>query len=365
MKIEVLQEQLMSGLGVVSRAVAVRAQLPILSHILIEARKEGLVLSATDLEIGMRVSVSAKVLEPGVVAVPAKMFGEFLTSLNPGKLELELIKETLVVTAPGYRGKFQTISAEEFPALSEIAVDSEICALEAKTLGEAVGRVVFASARDSLRPVLTGVLWEIGNKRLRLVSTDGFRLAIEDLLIENKKEEVSLLVPARVVLEVVRLSGGGEIKVGHLIEKSQIYFVVGDILITSQLLDGNFPDYTKIMPKEFLSEILVGRDELLQGIKAAHIFARDNSNMVKWSVAEGKLTLSAQAPERGECQIEIPVTLTGQASEIIFNAKFVLDYLSIGGEGEVWLGMGGKLAPGMFKDVKRSSGQYVVMPINA
>ena len=365
MKIEVLQEQLLAGLSVVSRAVATRAQLPVLSHILIEAKSEGLVLSATDLEIGMKVKVAAKVIETGAVAVPAKMFGEFLSSLNPGKVELKLEKETLILSAPGYSGKFQTISAEEFPTIAEVGKDSEICVLPVLSLSKAVERVVFASAKDSLRPVLTGVLWEVGKKKIRLVATDGFRLAVEELNVESNAEPMNLLVPSRVVMEVVRLVTEGDIVVGHLPATNQIYFMVGEIQVVSQLLSGNFPDYGKILPKEFTTEISVGKDELLQAIKATHIFARDNSNMVKWQIEEGKLVLLSSSPERGECRVEVPISLTGEPLEIIFNAKYVLDYLSIT-EGEtLWAGMGSKLSPGMIKDLKRESGQYVVMPINA
>ena len=365
MKIEILQEQLLVGLGVVSRAVATRAQLPVLSHVLIEASKEGLVLSATDLEIGIKIKVAAKVVEEGRVAVPAKMFIEFLSSLNPGKVTLALEGETLVLTAPGYRGKFQTIAAEEFPAIAEVNKESEICLLQVSTLAQAVERVVFASAKDSLRPVLTGVLFEFGKKKIRLVATDGFRLAVEEIAIEGKEDSLRLLVPAKVVLEVVRMASDGEVVVGHLSSSNQVYFSLGETLIVSQLLSGNFPDYQKILPKEFTTEISVDKGELLQAIKATHIFARDNSNMVKWQVEEGKLTLLSNSPERGECRVEVAVALTGEPLEIIFNAKYVLDYLSIVEGESLWVGMGGKLAPGMIKDIKRESGQYVVMPINA
>lgn len=365
MKVEVLQEQLLQGFGVVGRAVASRAQLPILSHILFEATPEGLVLSATDLEIGIRVKVAAKVVETGVIAIPAKMFSEFLSALNPGKIEISQEKEVLLVVSPGYRGTFQTISAEEFPALSQPSRELEICTLDATTFAQAVEHVVFAAARDSLRPVLTGVLCEVGKKQLRLVATDGFRLAIEELAIESLQENLSILVPSRVVLEVVRLAASGGIIVGYLPTKSQIYFEIGDTLIVSQLLDGKFPDYGRIMPKEFLAEMKLGREELLQAVRATHIFARDNSNMVKWGIEEGQLVLSAQTPERGECRVEMAVAVSGEMTPVIFNAKFVLDYLSIASGDEVWLGVGGKLAPGMFRDPKRPSGQYVVMPINA
>lgn len=365
MKIEVLQEQLIAGLTIVSRAVASRAQLPVLSHILIEAKSEGLVLSATDLEIGMRVLVTAKVVEPGKACVPAKMFGEFLSSLNPGKVQLEMKGETLVLSAPGYSGKFQTISSEEFPPIAIIDGKSEICEMDALKFGESVERVVFASAKDSLRPVLTGVLWEISKAGIRLVATDGFRLAVEDLELAVKADQANLLVPSRVVMEVVRLASGGAIKVGHLKESSQIYFLVGDMLIVSQLLAGNFPDYQKILPKEFGTEISTTKSELLQAIRAAQIFARDNSNMVRWTIAGKTLIVLSSSPERGECRVEVPVKLEGEPLEIIFNAKYVLEFLTITKGENVTVSMGTKLSPGMFCDSERKSGKYIVMPINA
>lgn len=365
MKVEVLQEQLLAGLSIVGRAVATRAQLPVLSHVLIEAKSEGLVLSATDLEIGMKIRVAAKVIEVGDVVVPAKMFGEFLGSLNPGKVELATVGETLTIVAPGYKGKFQTISVEEFPAIPEIVTNEAICTLDPKILSEAVSRVVFASAKDSLRPVLTGVLWEFGKKKVRLVATDGFRLAVEEIASEVKTELVSLLVPSRVVMEVVRLDSDAPIIVGHLPKTNQIYFVVGETQILSQLLSGNFPDYTKILPKEFTTEIKVSKDELLQAIKATHIFARDNSNMVRWQVDSEKLVLLSTSPEKGECRVEVPISIEGDDIEIIFNAKYVLDFLNIVDGSSLWVGLGGKLSPGMIKDSERESGQYIVMPINA
>lgn len=365
MKIEVLQEQLLSGLAIVGRAVASRAQLPILSHVLIEADKEGIVLSATDLEIGIKVRVTAKVVEEGVFAVPAKMLEEFLSSLSPGRIEIATEKESLYLIAPGYKGKFQTINADEFPRIPAVDKTAEICKIDSKVFSEAIERVVFASARDSLRPVLTGVLWEFREKGVRLVATDGFRLAIEELATVVKVGLKTLLVPSRVVSEVVKLVPSGEISVGHLESTNQIYFMTSEVQIVSQLLSGNFPDYQKILPKEFGSEIKISKSELTQALRAAHIFARDNSNMVRWNIGENNLTLISTSPEKGECSIEVPIKLEGDEIEIIFNAKYVLDYLGISTSDELLISLGGKLAPGMIKDIKRESGQYIVMPINA
>lgn len=367
MKIEVLQEQLLAGLLVVARAVATKAQLPVLSHVLIEAKNEGLVLSATDLEIGIRTKVVAKVIEEGKVAVPAKVFGEFLSSINPGKLSLIEKDGGVELVSGSYRSKFQTLVAEEFPAIAELDDESELAEIGTKAMASAIERVVFASAKDSLRPVLTGVLWEVGPKRIKLVATDGFRLAIEELSLQAKAERLSLLVPSRAMLEVDRLSQEEKvIKFGHLPSSNQVYFKIGEVEVVSQLLSGNYPDYAKILPKDFASEVVVGREEFLQAVKAAHIFARDNSNMIKLAIGEGKLVLSSSSPERGDCKIEVPIALTGEGIEIIFNAKYVLDYLSIVESSSLWIGLGTKLSPALIKDVgRKESGQYVVMPINA
>jgi DNA polymerase-3 subunit beta len=213
--------------------------------------------------------------------------------------------------------------------------------------------------------VLTGVLWELSKKNLRLVATDGFRLAVEEISIETKSELANVLVPSRAVMEAVRLSSEGEIVIGHLPSTNQVYFMAGDVQVVSQLLSGNFPDYNKILPKEFTTEIVVSKDELLQAVKATHIFARDNSNMVRWQIEDGQLVLLSSSPERGECRVEVPVKLSGEPLEIIFNAKYVLDYLPLVEGSELLVSMGTKLSPGMFKDAKRRGGQYVVMPINA
>ncbi len=365
MEIEVLQEKLVKGLELVSRAIANRTQLPVLSNCLLEANKEGLILSATDLELGLRIKVAAKVEKEGRITVPAKMLLEFLGTTNPGKVQLKLDGEALQVTAGVYSAKLQTMPVDEFPQLSVPTEESLLGELEAKALGGAVGRVIFASAKDSLRPVLTGVLWEVGREQVKLVATDGFRLATEEVSFRGKKEKTILLVPARVTAELVKIGEGEAIKVGHLPDSSQVYFEVGDIFVVSQLIEGNFPDYQRIVPKEFTSELELEKEELLQAVRAMHIFARDNSNMMKWGVKEGVLELTSSSPEKGECRATVTTKLTGDVVEIVFNTKYVLDYLGVVGGEKLKIGLGGKLAPGMFGDTANKRGEYVIMPINA
>lgn len=366
MKIEILQEELLRGLNVVLRAVSSRTQLPVLSAVKIEAEKTELILSATDLEIGIRYRVAAKVGEVGVVAVPAKTLYELLTTLKPGKLVLELREQNLMIKMPGFVGKVLTVNPEEFPALPE--PKTPLITLRGSELARGVEKVAFASARDSLRPVLTGVLLEI-SQNLRLVATDGFRLAVASLGIKGSAANgsVTMLIPARALGEVVKIMREGEVTIEYLAESKQVLFSGEGILLVSQVIEGNFPDYNRILPKEFVVNVEAGREELLSAVKTAQVFAKDNANMMRWKVGGGKIAITASAGGSGEGVIEVEVKTEGEDVEVVFNVKYVLDYLSlIEGEG-VWIGLGGKLAPGMLAEAEEKKEQafYVVMPINA
>lgn len=365
MKIEILQEELVKALGLASRAVSSRPQLAVLGNILIEAKKEGLVLSATDLELGISLTVNAKVTEEGVVTVPAKTLHEFCASLNPGKVELTMEKEALRVKAGSFSGKFQTISADEFPRLPEGGGEKTI-KMQFGEFAKAAQMVLFAAARDSLRPVLTGILLEAGKSQLKAVATDGFRLAIKKIKAEGREgEAITLLVPMRAVAEVARLEGEGELTITHAEKTNQVIFQSGTVRVVTQIIEGNYPDYNKIIPQEFAANATIAREELLQAVKAIHILARENSNMMKWILKEGTLVIKAESPERGEAEVGVPMSLDGEEGEVVFNAKFIIDILNVSTAETINFGMGGKLAPCTFQEQGNSEMLHVVMPINA
>ncbi len=366
MKIEILQEELLKGLLVVSRAVSSRTQLPVLSAVKIEALATELVLSATDLEIGVRHIVSAKVDARGVVAVPAKTFSELLTTLAPGKLSIELKEQNLIIKSKGFTGKIATVDASEFPTLPEMK--ESLIGVSASELMRGVLNVGFASAKESLRPVLTGVLMEV-SESLRVVATDGFRLAVSTIGIKGATTKTqSLLVPARALFECGKILREGVIKIGYLPESKQVLFVGEQTQLSSQIIEGNFPDYNKILPKEFVIRMVVPREELLSAVKTALVFARDNSNMMRWRVEGGKLMISSSSSGNGEGLIEVMIKTEGEeVLEVVFNAKYVIDYLTLLDNELVWVGLGGPLSPGMIAESEngRDNAFYVVMPINA
>lgn len=369
MQFEVLQEQLVKGLSLVARAVGSRPQLPVLSNVLLEVKRGAIVLSATDLELSIRTKVSAKVEEEGVVSVPARMFLDFVSSLAPGKVQCSLNKEALELVSGEYRGKIQTISAEEFPSMPNLQEEA-VLKIEGKEWSRGVETVQFAAAKDALRPVLTGVLIECGKGSLKMVATDGFRLSARELAAAGKGWEEGRLVPARAVLEVEKLlEEGEELEIVLYPETNQMAFRQGAGAVVTQLLAGNFPEYGRIIPKEFEGSVEVGREELLSALRAVHIFARENSNVVRFAVSEEGIRLSAETPEKGEADAMVAGELEGEEGEIVFNAKFVLDYLQAASAEKIVLSMSGALSPGLLREMGKKEPEekwlYVVMPINA
>lgn len=363
MKFEVLQEELVKGLGIVSRAVAARAQLPALSNILVEVKNTGITLSATDLEIGINTKIMGKVIEEGAVLAPAKMISDFVLTLPSGKVEILLEKESLRISSGNYKAKFQTLPTEEFPKVA-FEGKAEGLFLKTKELVGAVNSVSFASAKDSLRPILTGILFETTSGGLKLVATDGFRLAINKLKTQGKGEKASYLIPARTAMEVAKIAQGEEIRLIPLSE-TQVVFQTSETTLTSQLLDGNFPEYQKIIPKEFSTKVEIAREELLAAVRTLNIFARDNSNMTRWSVAGGMIRMKSESPERGEASAIVAAKIEGEGGEIVFNARFVLDYLQSSQAETIEFSMIDSLKPGILREKGNEDYLYIVMPINA
>lgn len=363
MKASVIQENLSEAVLKVVKSISSRPQLPVLSNILIDARKDGLYFSGTDLEMAIKVKIGAKIDEPGKTTVPAKIFSEFVSSLPAGNVELSLDKETLHVNSGSYKAKFQTISDSEFPEIVDFkAADGEgSVKVLMDDLEKVLGRVNFAAAKDSMRPVLTGVFFEFKGKGLNLVSTDGFRLALDKLKLSSDVKSENFIVPSRVMAEVVKM-GGEEISFKFLKDSNQVVFVSGDSLVLSQIIEGTYPDYRRIIPDESETEVIFDREELLSATRASLIFARENSNVVRWELEGNSVKIVSESPEMGENRVEVEAKIDGNGGEVAYNGKFILEFLQSVESQSVSYGISGALEPGLFR--VGDSYIYVVMPIN-
>lgn len=368
MKVQALQENLAKGLTVASRIISGKAQLPILSNVLIKSSSLGFFIVATNLESGVRINVGAKVEEEGEITVPAKLFTEVVSNLQPGKIELLVEEGLLKLSTATYKAAFNGIPASEFPELP-VYKEDKLISLPVDDLLEAINQVVFAAAVDDTRPVLTGVLVRIEGKNLSLVATDGYRLSLKTIELGKKIEEkILVILPAKALMEVARMigelgEGEKELKMGFTEDRNQVVFVFPQKELFTRVIDGDFPDYQKIIPQSYNTRVLIDRESLARELKVVSIFARESSNIVKMKFKEGFLEMSANSPQVGENKSMLEAKIEGEELEIAFNYRFLTNFLGAVSSEEVCLEFSGSLNPGIFKAVGDENFLHIIMPI--
>ena len=374
MRVSCLQENLAKGLSIVGRAVATRSTLPVLSNILLATDQGRLKLSATNLEIGITCWIGAKVEEDGAMTVPARTFVDLVSALPAERVDMELVvrTQTLNLKCGRFENNVRGIDATEFP-LIPTADDDKAIRIDPEVLRTMVNQVVFAAASDESRPILTGVLARFDNDKATFAASDGFRLAVRTApLLEPVPAPMSVIIPARALAELGRISGDQEdpVTINITPSKSQVLFHLDNIELVSQLIDGNFPDYTQIIPKKKETRTVVGTAELLKACKAANVFARESANIVKLTVepggelAPGHITVQATSAETGDNVGEMDATVEGSPIQIAFNVKYLIDMLSAANAAQVALETSTPSSPGKFVPVGDDSFLCVVMPMH-
>jgi len=365
MKVTFLSDNLSQKISFLNHAVSQRGQLPILSNFLIEAKAGKLIISATDLEIGIITTIAVKVEEEGKITIPAKNFSDLLQNLENQKLTLSLDENTLNLKGEKIKASFQTMPSEDFPKLYE-EKGEEILSIKKQEIENYLSRVVFSAAiSDTSRPALSGVLLDKDKNEVLLVATDGHRLSLQKNVFKTKEElKEPLVVPSRVIREITLIKEEDDIlKVFVAKNSNQILFSMGETILVGRLIDDTYPEYEKIIPTDFSTKIEVAKQELEKAIKICSIFARETANIVKFSIEKNKLTVSANAPSVGEDSVEVEAKTTGEENEIAFNAKYLLDVLSAIDKNELVFEMNGPLNPGVFKIKEDNSFLHLIMPI--
>jgi DNA polymerase-3 subunit beta len=375
MNISVMQENLARGLGIVSRAVASRATLPVLANVLLRTEDGGLKLTATNLEIGITCWVPGKVTDGGEITVPARLLTDLVGSLPLGQtIELELSPKdrSLKVTCGGSRATIKGIEADEFPVVGAIG-EAPITAVDARVLREALGEVVFAAATDESRPILTGVLTRLEGDTMTLAAADNYRIAVRTVTLARPvAAEQVIVVPGRSYAELVRVLPDAEAPVEITVtpNKSQVLFHVEGIDLISRLIEGQFPNYEPVVPRKdaWTARATLSREDFLAGTRRASFFARDSANIIKVEVggdgdATG-VTISAHAADVGDNADWLDATVEGSPTTIAFNARYLTDVLGALGSEEAVLELSGPLAPGVIRGVGREDEYvHVIMPV--
>jgi DNA polymerase-3 subunit beta len=360
MKISCPREELVQKLSIVARGVSTRTAVQILSGIQLRAEGGTLELAATDMELSIRTSLEAQVEGAGTTVVPGRLLAELSRLLPEGEVDLVAAEDgVLKVTCGPATYTLHTYAVEDFPRLPEVE-ESTLFVIDRETFLDTVGRVSRAASRDESRPVLTGILVRYEPGKLVMAATDSYRLAVKETPGEPDARELEALVPARALAEVQRLAPMAErLELGVL--ENQVVFELGGTTLTTRRIDGQFPNYNALLPESFENEVKLPREELLDVVRRTSVMAQRNSPL-RLRFAEGELTITARTPDVGEAQESMPVSFSGEALEIGFNAEFLKDGIeSVEGE-ELRLKLISPLRPAVLQGADDDF-TYLIMPI--
>jgi DNA polymerase III subunit beta len=363
MKLTCAKNELAEKLQVAGRGVSTRTTVQILAGILLNAAAGRLSLSATDMEISLRVSLEARVEDEGAVVVPGRLLVDIVRLLPPGEVTISHRAEEgvveLVCGSASYR--LNTYAAEDFPRLPEIE-DASAFTVEKQAFVDTIARVSRSASRDESRPVLTGVLVRFEGERLVMAATDSYRLSVkETALSDSPGREIEAIVPARALSELARFAQGeGEaIQVG--VQENQVVFGVDEIWLTARRIDGQFPNYKQLLPETFEAEVTMPREEFLDVVRRTSVLAQRKSPL-RLRFEDGELTVSAQTQDVGEAHESLPVSYSGETLEIGFNAEFLRDGLESVNDENVRLKLISPLRPGLIHG-ESDDFLYLIMPI--
>jgi len=329
MKFTVAQTEILTALQLVSSAVPSRTTLPVLSNILVEAMDGSIQMTATDLDLAIATRATADVKAEGALTVPAKRLAELVRKLSKEELKFEAKELTLNVGSKTGRFKFNCIRPEEFPARINVSPDLTF-KIEAKIFERMIRRSIYAVSTDETRPALNGALLQIIEGEIRLVATDGHRLAratVRQAGIGKNPLKGDVIIPLKALHHLQRLVAETTETVTVELSKNHARFTAGPTTLTTKLIEGPFPNYEQVLPKQNNKMLRANRDELTQALDRVSIFSDSLTRQVKFSISENKLRLIVQTPDQGEANEEIGVTYTADDLDIGYNATYILDIL--------------------------------------
>jgi len=375
-KITCKQQDLSRGLSAVSHAVSSRSTLPILANILVATDHGRLKLSATNLEIGINCWVDAQVHEEGTTTVPAKLLTDFVNSLPQASVDITVPEgsNTMSIKSLLSSANIKGMDASEFPLIPSAEGGEEPVLLDATLLKEMIEEVAFAAADDDSRPVFTGVLVQVSDEKITFAAADAFRLAVRFApLPGDDHPRGDILIPARTLTELVRiLPSEGPVQMIVTPNRIQVLFHTEQLYLVSRLIEGSFPNFRQIIPKEHSTRAVIETKEFAAAVKSAALFARDSSNITRVKInpgdsgglEPGAITIEATAEDLGDNTSTVNAAVDGPELQIIFNVKYLADVLSVIDTPEVALEANAPTRPGVIRPVGSADYTYVIMPMH-
>jgi DNA polymerase-3 subunit beta len=366
MKLSLSTENLLTQLQTTARVASSRSAVQALSGVMLSALADSQPeLLATDMEIGLRVPLQAEVVRPGSAVLPARLLLDVARSLPAPSLTLELRsaeQDVELICGPA-TFHLRTLRAEDFPSLPSPVLDTRVT-LPADAFVQTVNRVARSASRDETRPVLTGILISGAAQELRMVATDSYRLSVKQTALESPLQgTIEANIPARALQELVRIAQQVSSEtIAVSVGSNQAIFELGDVTLSSRLIDGQFPNYRQLLPESVEHELRLASAELTDVVRRISLLAQKNAPL-RLGFGEGSLTVSAQTPDVGEASETIPVPFHGEPFEIGFNPEFLRDGLESVESDELVLKLISPLRPGLIESPEAGDFVYLIMPI--
>ena len=367
MKIICEKDKILKALNSVTKAVASKTTMPVLEGILIQTNDNEVKLTTYDLEIGIEYIIECDVKQQGATVVNAIMFSEIIRKLPDTEINITLNeKNLLVIECEGSLYKLATMNPTEFPELPQINIENSI-EIEQNTLKDMIRKTIFAVSSEENRPIFTGCLFEISNNKLNLVAVDGFRLAWKNKFLQNKINDFTAVIPGRTLNEInkIILDSFDTIKIG--IAKNQALFEMEDCKIVTRLLDGEFLNYSSVIPESWETRIRVNKNVIQNCFERISLISsssieKEKKYPVKVTIDIGKVTISC-TNQTGDAKEEIYVSTEGKNLEVGFNPKYFLDALRAIDDEEVFIDFGSNISPCIIRPVEEGDYIYMILPI--
>ena len=368
MELTVVQKRLSKALAITSRvALNSRSGLPILNNVLLRAESNQLTLTATNLELATVSYLTAKVEKEGTITVPARLIAEFVANLpKEDDIKISVKDNKMTILAGKYKSVINGIAADDFPELPKIDEEKAVkFKVGVDVLKESVNEVIVATSNDTTRPALTGVYFNTFDGALHMAATDGYRLT-DKRFISNVQSEVKAIVPATALQEVLRSISDDMEEVEIMMDDTQVRFLMDEVEIMSKLIDGSFPDYRQLIPKNTEIEVEVDRVELARMVKVAALFARESGGSIvcETKVESQSFSVGAVASELGENKTEVGVEVENDG-KVTVNSRFLMDAINAISDEKISFGFSGKLTPVVLHGAKTKDYTHLVMPLRS
>ena len=364
MKIICTQENLSGGLQLVSHIASKNISLPILNNVLLKAESGVLKLLATNLETGITCKVRGKVEKEGSFTVQAKTLSDYVNLLPKENITIEQIDQNLKIESTNSKTLIKGIEASEFPLIPHVE-PANTYKIKTKLLKEALNAVAFAVSFDETRPEINGVFFSFKDNTLTLAATDSYRLAEKKIKIEQQVEDYEVIIPIKTIQELIRIIGEDDQEIIINSSDNQILFLIGETKLNSRVVEGQYPDYQQIIPKENKTRAVINVKEFINTVKRASLFCKQGSNDVKLKfLPESKeIVVYATNMQIGESETRQAVEIEGKENDIVFNHRFLLDGLQNIEAEECVLEINKNANPGALKPKTEEDYLYIIMPI--